>query len=142
MPKRSIEATKQVRSFAGPHYSPDDIEKIVAAAGGLPSGEFQPEELGFEVADGQSRRLTRKESLAYHLEIAAQNWKTACYWQTRPTAKQRSDAFDKIEKTAARLETATDKMIDALGLPQQRAEPDPLSPNWKTACYWQTRPTE
>jgi hypothetical protein len=104
---RSIQGFKP-KALSQDHrfYSDDDIEAIIAAAGGT--------------VRGRVARLRQRQALSERLEVVAHNYTQCCQFQTEPTAKQIADAMSDIEAAAA-------KLIAALHVPEAMDE-DPIAP--------------
>jgi hypothetical protein len=114
MPKRSIQAFRPQRIRPDHRvYSDDNIEAIITAAGGMPSGVIDHEILIHD-AKGfrrEAHRVPRRQVLRERLEKAAHIYITFSEYQTEPTPNQIADAMADIEEAAATL-------IAALHLPE------------------------
>jgi hypothetical protein len=87
---RSIQGFKpQALSQDHRFYSDEDIEAIIAAAGGTVRARVP--------------RLRRWPALSERLEVVAHNYTQCSQFQTEPTAKQIADAMPDIEAAAAKL---------------------------------------
>lgn len=124
MPKRSIQAFQPKGLRSDRFYSDDDIKAIIAAAGGMPSGEIDD----YIPIDGhggfryEARRIPRRQALSERLEQAASAYTVSSEFQAEPTAKQIAGAMADIGAAAA-------KLIAALHLPEATdQDPFPSGP--------------
>ena len=132
MPKRSVEGFQPLRGWIrnASFPSEDDTDRIIAAVGGLPHGATELSLTIHTIAaygdpphgDTELRRwldddekpvtvtITRPEVLRRRSGGLAILWSLEAESQTKPTPKQRADAFAKIEKRC-------DQLLEALSVP-------------------------
>ena len=105
MPKGSVVAFRPTGLAIGRRfYSETDIDSIIEVAGGLPVGDIEhtrANESGDELFS--TVLISRREALTETLHRAAEVWHYDRQWQTDPTPRQLTVAFEKVEKAAASL---------------------------------------
>jgi len=104
MPKRSTKSfAPSGLKFDHCFYSTEDLDRVIKAVGGLPPGNIDRER---PTADGSAYivvSVDRRDALVERLETAATRWDVVSQFQSKPTPKQRADAFKEIEEAANAL---------------------------------------
>ncbi len=122
MPRQSVSGFRPTgleldREF----YSDGDIDKIIAAGGGLPGGDIKHTQPEVDGGDFETLGVPRRRALKAKLEEAAQVWWIEQQWQKRPTNAQLAKALGDIERVA-------DKLLETMEMPRTPEPNDVLRP--------------
>ena len=104
MTKRSIDAFRpRDVPFGERIYSDRDIDRIIAASGGLPKGDVQHSRLADGGQESGCVMVPRPVALAERLETVVKWWQVETAFQQKPTPSQLEERFTSIETAARNL---------------------------------------